>query len=548
MTPRPSTTTSGRRPRPRGRAVVAVMAAAALLLAACGTPEDADTPADPDDEAGVDDEGDSDAETAAGEPTRGGVLRVSAEAQPSTLDPMAGNIGSDHMFLYPIYDTLVDLDPETGEAVPMLATDWEFEDPQTLIMELRDDVTFHDGEPFDAEAVAFNIDRAQNDPNTNIAPDVGSVTSVEVVDEHTVELSLANPDAGLPLKLADRAGMMISPAAAEEHGEDLGRNPVGTGPHQFVEWRDGEAVIYERYEDYWQEDLPYLDGIEMIPHEDRQVGVNALMAGEVDMMHVIPGAMVEPLEEDGDITVDISSTLFINILYIDMSEEPFDDARVRRALNYAVDREAILEGAYSGVGETAKTLLPEDHWAYPDDLDPEYEHDPDLARELLEEAGHGDGFSIEMGTNPDGDDVRRAEIVQANLAEVGIDVSVESAPVAEATQRFFEERDWPLYNSAWTGRPAPQLTYDLVFNPESYFNAGSVEVEGLQEHLDLADTEEEVADQAAALAEAADMVAEEAPFVPLHNRAEVAAFRGGVQGFQSHPLGKMRLDHVHLDE
>ena len=526
------------------RSPIAASVAALIVLAACGTPEDADTAAEPDtnDEMGVDDDAPD------GEPTQGGTLRVSVSANPSTLDPMAGNIGSDHQLLYPMFDTLVDMDFEDGEPVPMLASDWDFEDPQTLIMELRDDVTFHDGEPFDAEAVAFNLDRAANHPQTNVAPDVASIESVEVVDDHTVELSLNQPDAGLLLKLADRAGMMVSPAASEEHGENFGVNPVGTGPHQFVEWRDGESLSVERFDDYWQDDLPYLDGIEMIPHEDRQVGINALLAGEVDLMHTMPAAMVAPLEEDNDVTVDISSALYINILYIDMSQEPFDDARVRLALNYAIDREAILEGAYSGVGSVAKTLLPEDHWASPDDLDPEYEHDPERARELLEEAGHGDGFSFEMGSLPDGDQVRRAEIIQADLAEVGLDVSIESSPVAESTQRFFEEQDWPVYSSAWTGRPAPQLSYALMFNPDSYFNAGDVEVEGLAEHLEAADVADDVDDQAAALSEAANVVAEEAPFVPVHDDAEVAAYRGNVQGFEPHSLGKMRLDYVYLNE
>jgi len=161
-------------------------------------------------------------------PRTGGTLRVALRAEVSTLDPHKGASGTDHMYLYPIYDTLVRFD-EKLNALPGLAESWETPDPKTLVLKLRRGVKFHDGTPFDAEAVKFNILRAQDKKLSAITSELAGIEAVETPDPQTVRLKLARPDAALVLTLADRAGMMVSPTAAQKQGDQFGRNPVGAG-------------------------------------------------------------------------------------------------------------------------------------------------------------------------------------------------------------------------------------------------------------------------------------------------------------------------------
>src|SRR5690606_17013163 len=192
-------------------------------------------------------------------PPKGGILRVSAPFNPSSLDPVTSGAGSDHMILYSLYDTLVDFEPETLQPVPGLSTEWAFETPTRLVMTLREDVKFHDGTDFDAEAVKANLDRALTDPRSTAKGDLASVESVDVISTHVVAVNLNRPDSALPLILADRPGMMASPTAFAEEGRNFDRTPVGTGPFSFVSWNDGDAVEVARFDGYWDAEIPHLD-------------------------------------------------------------------------------------------------------------------------------------------------------------------------------------------------------------------------------------------------------------------------------------------------
>jgi ABC-type transport system substrate-binding protein len=167
-------------------------------------------------------------------PRKGGVLRVAADFQPTNLDPVAGSQGGDFRFLYPIYQSLVEWDPETLKPRPGLAAKWTFIDPKTLVMELQQKVVFHDGTPFNAEAAKFNLERSRTSPKSNIKNDLASVDSIEASGPYRLTFRLNKVNAALPSILAERAGLMASPAAIQKFGDDFGRNPVGTGPWKFV--------------------------------------------------------------------------------------------------------------------------------------------------------------------------------------------------------------------------------------------------------------------------------------------------------------------------
>ncbi len=212
-------------------------------------------------------------------PKRGGTLRVSAFTNPSSLDPATGGAGSDHTFLYTMYDSLTEWDFETLKPKPGLAESWNFSDPTTLVLNIRQGVTFHDGTKLDAEAVKFNLDRAKTDPKSNIKADVATVASVEISGPMQVTVKLNAPDSAMPAILSDRAGMMVSPAALKAASAgNLNRTPVGTGAFTFVSWADGDRIVTKRNDKYWKPNRPYMDAIEFAIIPELTTGARSVSA------------------------------------------------------------------------------------------------------------------------------------------------------------------------------------------------------------------------------------------------------------------------------
>ena len=195
--------------------------------------------------------------SAQGTPRRGGILRISAPANPSSLDPATGGAGSDHAFLFTMYDTLTEWDFETLKPKPGLAESWSFSNPTTLVLNIRSGVTFHDGTPLDAEAVKFNLERNKSDPKSNIKADLAAMESAAVTGPMQVTVKLNAPDSALPGILSDRAGMMVSPTALKASSTgNVTRTPVGAGAYAFVSWADGEKIVIKRHEKYWKPNRP----------------------------------------------------------------------------------------------------------------------------------------------------------------------------------------------------------------------------------------------------------------------------------------------------
>ena len=164
---------------------------------------------------------------------------------PAALDPMTGRNLPDFDALYAVFDALIDFVPKTLELKPGLAKSWTFTDPKTLVLELVEGVNFHDGTPFNAEAVKFNLDRYKNDPRSNVKADLGTVDSVEVTGKSQVTLKLNRPNAGLPTILTNRIGLIVSPKSIQDKGGNVDRTPVGTGPFKFVSWQDNDSIVLE---------------------------------------------------------------------------------------------------------------------------------------------------------------------------------------------------------------------------------------------------------------------------------------------------------------
>jgi ABC-type transport system substrate-binding protein len=483
-------------------------------------------------------------------PKKGGTLRVSAFTNPSSLDPATGGAGSDHTFLFTMYDTLTEWEYDTLKPKPGLAESWSFTDLTTLVLKIRSGVMFHDGTPLDAEAVRFNIARGKNDAKSNIKADLATLASVEVTGPLQVTLKLSTPDTALPAILSDRAGMMVSPTALKAAASgDLKRTPVGTGAYTFVSWADGERIVTKRNDKYWKPNRPFMDGIEFAIIPELTTGARSVVANQNDLIYQLPPRQKVIVERAPNLRVATGPTLYVFQIFLNWGKAPVDDVRVRQALNFAIDREAFVKASLAGLAEPAAMNLPKSHWAYDKSVAELYPHDPAKARKLLAEAGFKPGTVLEIGGYPDQDSVQREEVLTEQLRQVGIGVKFINAPVAEASAAFFgtEKRGVGLL-AAWTGRPDPSQTYSLMFTTDAYFNAGRTPVSAeLEAAIKDSRSSEDLDVRRAAFSKVQRLIMEQAFVIPLAFQYELVAMNRRVQGYRTSLLGKPKYDDVWLD-
>lgn len=476
-------------------------------------------------------------------PRRGGVLKVAASNNPSSLDPTTGRSGFDHPMLYPIFDTLFDFDYETLTALPGLVKTWE-ETPTALTLNLNEGILFHDGTPCDAAAVKVNLDRSMTDERSNVKTDIASIASVDVKGPLQVVINLKNPDSALVLVLSDRPGMMMSPKAIAEKGKATDREPVGTGAWKFVSWTDNAKVVVARNEQYWRADLPHLDGIEFAIITERNTGLRSVVAGENDLVYAL-SKQQEPIAKKAGLETVTSPTQIINMLYFNLGRSPISDLRVRQALNYAVDRDAFNQVTQDG--EPARTLLPSNHWAFNPEMAKAYPYDPDKAKALLAEAGFASGFDLPaMGWN-DQKAVQRQEILIDQLGKVGIRAKFATASVADSTAQFMGEQRGDVYLGAFTGRPDPSQVFSRLFDVKSYLNPAHVDIApGRAELQLLTQSTSDMEKRKQAFFDLQVVISDNALCLPITVQYDVTALVEKVEGFRPNLTGKPKFEPVFL--
>lgn len=472
--------------------------------------------------------------------TRLNELTVAMSSDLSSFDPAMGNAGTDHVFLYPVYDTLISFDPETTEPVPGLATSWEYTDPHTLELELREGVTFHDGEEFNADAVVTNLERSRSE-GSNLQSELASISDVVATDDYTVEIRLAEPDSALPLILSDRSGMMVSPASLE-NPDTLATNPVGTGAWEFVDWNRGSAVKLAANDDYWDDSVEVSPNLTFRVLSDPKTRVDSLITNQVDFAYQVGAGDAEGLALNEQITVQADPSMRVRMVYLDLSDELMADQKVRQALNLAIDREQLAEVGFFGHAQPASTYLPTTHWASVED-ESAYDYDPERARELLEEAG-AEGASFSMLLPNDANTVRVAEILRYSFKEVGLTVEMKPRELVQSTAEYFDEHRDPALLSAWTGRPDPAQTYAQLLAEDGYYNAGSVAPDGLEEAVEESNTHTDNDARAESLKEAGRLDREFSTFLPLVFEDAIVAYDNSIQGYQPNLLGKPKFTNV----
>lgn len=353
-------------------------------------------------------------------------LRVLLSSQLTTLEPQETTDTDSAAVRYQIYNGLLRM-TEAGEAIPDLAESWEVSGDGTVYtFTLREGITFHDGTPFNAEAVVTSFERLTAEDRETSSSDYFKpiLSGVRAIDEQNVEFTLNEPFAPFLNTLAHPAGHIISPAAIEEYGEDLGENPVGTGPYQFVEWVRGERLILEAFDDYYA-GTPPLTGIEyrIIPEASTRVAL--LETGEADVILRVTPDEADRLADSSEIGLKNTSTARAIFMAINTTRPPFDDVRVRQAINYAVNVQTIVNALFGSETPLLSSPLAPNVFGHVSTQ--VYDYDPEQAQSLLEEAGYEPSEITINLWSPNGRYVQDATVAQAvtqQLQDFGFDVQL----------------------------------------------------------------------------------------------------------------------------
>ncbi|RRN64421.1 ABC transporter substrate-binding protein [Caulobacter sp. 602-1] len=403
-------------------------------------------------------------------------LTVALQLEPPNLDPTSGAaVATDEVVYGNVFEGLVRLDAQ-GTVKPLLATWWEVSpDGLTYTFHLRDGVRFQDGTPFDATIVKFSLERALGPASTNVQKQALSVIrQVEAVDPRTVRLRLSSPDSNLLYTLAWGDSVMVSPKSAGS----LATAPVGTGPFRFASWRRGDTVTLVRDDGYWGQPAK-LRQVKFKFIADPAAAYAAIKTHEVDAFPDYPAPEnLAQLRADPALKVVTASSEGEVILAINNRAGPLADLRVRRALQYALDRRAIIDGAMYGYGTPIGSHFPPQNAAYVD-LTGLYPHDVAKAKVLLAEAGYPNGLDLTLKLPPPNYARRSGEIVAAQLAQAGVRVKIENIEWAQWLDQVYGRHAFDLTIVSH----AEPMDYAIYDKADYYFGYHSEAFHGLMEAL-----------------------------------------------------------------
>lgn len=463
-------------------------------------------------------------------------------SMPPSYDPIASATGSDLNWFEPVYDRLLTAD-EDGELLPMLAEEWTVaEDNKSVTLTLKQGVTFSDGTPFDAEAVKFNLERAKGQ-GSRITSEVAQIDTIEVIDPHTVKVNVTGALGPLLVAFSARAGLMVSPAAAQ--AGTLAASPVGTGPYLVTAVNPGASAGMERNPEYWDEAAQNVATMTYRVMTDDQARLNALTSGELDGAQLNPDQM--PAAERAGLNVVSKPSSFFIYFGVNTSVAPFDDPEALKALNMSIDREAISQGMYDGHCTPQIQPFLDTSPGYSDKIGDGLEifpYDPEEAKKIIDGTGVTD---ISITTVVPNVTIYQnlAEVLQAQLAEVGITVQVKPVPPVQVLQEFGIEKTAESVTTPFTAINDPDalvaryLTADALFNP-----GGSTNEELLTfgaEGANLVDPEE----RAAAYEKMMDVWVEEPPhIIPICMIHQSAGYQPNASGISQTDAGRPSLRTV----
>ncbi|AEB12960.1 ABC transporter substrate-binding protein [Marinithermus hydrothermalis] len=476
-------------------------------------------------------------------------LRIGLVSDPDVLDPDLGRTFVGRIVFASLCDKLFDITPDL-EIVPQLATGYTWsEDGRTLTLTLRQGVTFHDGEPFNAEAVKFNIERSLTLPGSNRRSEIEPIERVEVVDAYTVRIHLKTPFSPLIAQFADRAGMMVSPKAARELGENFGRAPVCSGPFKFVERVAQDRIVLEKFEDYWNKDQIHFDRVVFLPIPDASVRLANLQSGDLDLIERVAPTDLNTVRDDPRLELAAAVGLGYQGLTINLANpEPRDtplakDPRVREALELALDREAINQVVFNGEFVPGNQPVPPTSPWYIEEL-PMPKRDVARARELLKAAGYDRvAFTLMVVNNPQS--IQLGQVIQSMAKEAGFDIQLNAVEFATALD-LQEAGEYDAFQIGWSGRIDPDgnififHTCDGALNETGYCDP---EVDRL---LNAARSASSFEERHELYRQAAERYLPDRHIIYLYHPKWFWGYRADLEGFRPFPDGIIRPEGLKL--
>ena len=475
-------------------------------------------------------------------------LRIGLAEDPDVLDPTLARTFVGRIVFNALCDKLFDLDEKLA-IVPQLATGYTWSgDHKALTIKLRQGVSFHDGEKLDAAAVKFNIERHKTLQGSNRRGELAPVTSVDVVDAQTVRLNLAAPFAPLLAVLTDRAGMMVSPKAAQAAGDKFGAKPVCSGPFKFVERVAQDRIVLERYPNYWNKGAIHFDRVLYQPIVDASVRLANLRSGQLDFIERLAPSDVPGLKGDSRFKiariVEIGyQGITINIGKSDEAQKnPLGrDARVREAFELSLDRNAITQVAMDGEAQVGNQwVAPNNPW-YAKNV-PIPKRDVAKAKALLAAAGvPNPSFTIMTPTTSDAQKI--AQVVQAMAKEAGFEVKLQSTEFSTSLD-LADRGQYEAYMLAWSGRADPDgnlFNFHACKQPLNYAGYCKSEVDEL---INRSRATNDPAARLKLFEQIASHVAQDRPIVYLFHRHWLWAYSSKLNGLRTVPDGLVRLQDL----
>ena len=475
-------------------------------------------------------------------------LRIGLAEDPDVLDPTLSRTFVSGIVRTALCDKLFDIGLEL-EIVPQLATDWEWtDDKKGLVIKLRPGVKFHDGEPFDAAAVKYSIERHLTMPGSTRKRDISAISSVEIIDDYTAKLVLSAPFAPLLAQLAGPAGTIVSPKAARVAGENFGSHPVCAGPFKFVERVAQDRIVVERFADYWDKDKIKLDRIVYLPIPDSTVRLANLQSGGLDLTQVAATDIDTVRKDPGLKLAAVNgigySGITINVANGERSTSPLGrDARVRQALELSIDREALNQVVFNGENQPGNQWVSPTNPYYIKEL-PIPARDVAKAKALLAAAAAPNPV-ITMTAPNSPVVIQTAQVIQAMAKESGFDIRIQATEFASALQ-LAAKGDFEALFVGWTGRIDPDGNIYNLVTCNSPFNDGHYCNPDVDRELDAARTVAARADRLAHYRIVAQHILQDLPIIYLYHGKWLYAASARLSGFAPYPDGLIRLEGLEM--
>jgi peptide/nickel transport system substrate-binding protein len=469
------------------------------------------------------------------------ILAVPAEP-PNGFDPHKVEAAAAFQIAVNVFDTLVRSSPK-GEIVPGLAEDWQVsEDGLTYTFQIRKNARFHNGRPVTAQDAAFSLRRILDEKTESPKrSDYAAIVDVQTPDDYTLVLKTESYNAPLLANLA-RGNAAIVP---EEAVDSLTNAPIGSGPFKFVEWAPGSHIVLDRFDAYWDGDLPYLDRVEFRFIPDPATAIAALRAGDVDVVVHAGGENAAEVESDADLKIVSGPQNLVQFMAFNEAEPPFDNKLVRQAIVYAVDKQAIIEGAAWGFGTPLGTHMSPVLAYYNPEVDQVYTYDPAKAKELLAEAGYENGFEATLSLpEPYTIHIRAGEIIADQLKDVGINLKLEIVEWGAWLSDIYGGRKYQLTVVGFVGHldPDPMMNKHASDHNRNFWNYNNPEVDAL-----LAEGRETVGFEARkSIYDRIQMLlAQDAVSLYIQDPHNVVGMKKDVEGYKMYPLYVVDLRDVY---